>query len=312
MLALSVILPTRNPHPGRLQRTLAGLAGQTLDRAKWEFILVDNASDPPCEVAATAAAALPGFQRLEETKLGLTPARLRGIRAARGESLVFVDDDNVLAPDYLEKAATLFSANPRLAAAGGPVRPEWETSPPLWIREFHGLLALRDLGDKAKICPGGPAVRWPDFAPVGAGLVVRRSGALAYAEELDRDPARRALDRCGPRLGSGGDSDLVFTVLHAGGDVGYFPELQLTHLIPAGRFEAGYLARLNEGIMRSWVVVLRLHDQCPWPAIKPWTVPLRALRARIRDRSWKSQTHHIRWRGHVGQFRGQADIFGLK
>ena len=40
-------------------------------------------------------------------RLGLTPARLRGIRESRGELLVFVDDDNVLERDYLEVALAL-------------------------------------------------------------------------------------------------------------------------------------------------------------------------------------------------------------
>jgi glycosyltransferase involved in cell wall biosynthesis len=308
---LSVILPTRNPHPGRLHRTLAGLAAQTLDRTKWEVLLIDNASDQPWELSEELVAALPEFQRLPEAVIGLTPARLRGINAARGDVLVFVDDDNVLAPDYLAQSLRLFAEQPRLAAAGGPVRPEWETPPPDWTGEFHGLLALRDLGAEIKICPGGSGVRWPDFAPVGAGLVVRRAGTLAYADALNRDPARRALDRRGRNLGSGGDNDLVFALLHAGGDVGYFPELQLTHLIPASRLEASYLARLNEGIMRTWVAVLHLHGQCPWPAIASWTVPLRTARAWWRFQAWRSPAHRIRWRGAAGQFQGQAGLLRL-
>jgi glycosyltransferase involved in cell wall biosynthesis len=311
MLSISVILPTRNPHPGRLQRALAGLAGQTLDRAQWEVLLVDNASDRPGEVPAELATALPGFQRLSEPAIGLTPARLRGIAEAQAPLLVFVDDDNVLAPDYLAQSLRLFTEQPRLAAAGGPVRPEWETTPPEWTHEFHGLLALRDLGAEIKICHGGSGAPWPDFAPVGAGLVVRRAGAQAYAAALKRDPARRALDRRGRSLGSGGDNDLVFTLLHSGGDIGYFPELQLTHLIPASRLDAGYLARLNEGIMHTWVVVLHLHGQCPWPAIAAWTLPPRAARAWWRFQPWRSPAHRVRWRGAVGQFKGQADLLRL-
>jgi glycosyltransferase involved in cell wall biosynthesis len=309
-LLVSVVLPTRDPHPGRLNRTLAGLRAQTLPLAQWELIIVDNGSresvagrfDPSWH---------PQARIVREDEAGLTPARLRGIAEAQAPLLVFVDDDNVLAPDYLTQALRLFTEQSQLAAAGGPVRPEWETPPPNWTHEFHGLLALRDLGAETKICRGGPGARWPEFAPVGAGLVVRQAGALAYADALNRDPARRALDRRGRSLGSGGDNDLVFTLLHAGGDVGYFPKLQLTHLIPAGRLDAGYLARLNEAIMRTWVVVLQLHGQCPWPAVASWTVPLRIARAWWRFQPWRSPAHRIRWRGAMGQFQGQADLLCL-
>jgi len=305
---ISVVLPTRNPHAGRLQQTLAGLQAQSLAREEWELVVVDNGSTPPLTAARQPLLAELGARIVVEAEPGLTPARLAGIRAAHGEVLVFVDDDNVLASGHLEATARHFDSSPTLGTAGGPVIAEWEIPPPAWAREFQGLLALRDLGATPRLARGGPGAAWPDFAPVGAGLCVRRTHALAYADAVDRDPRRRALDRAGGSLASGGDNDLVFTALHAAGDVGYFPELQVTHLIPAGRLDRDYLARLNRGIMRTWVRVLALHGQCPWPAIPRWTVPLRAARARLRRRAWQSPAARIRWAGDLGQFEGQADV----
>jgi glycosyltransferase involved in cell wall biosynthesis len=244
--------------------------------------------------------------------LGLTPARLRGITEARGEVLVFVDDDNILVPDYLSNALARFRASPRLAAAGGPVSPEFETPPPAWTAEFLPLLAVHDQGPAPRLANGGPSVAWPDFAPVGAGLCLRRAAAELYARALVTDPARLSLDRRGGELTSGGDNDLVFTALHGGWDVGYFPELALTHLIPAGRLAPDYLARLNQGIQRSWVRVLALHGKKPWPAIPRWSVPLRSARAWLRVGAWRSPVHHIRWRGLHGRFLGQADIYNRR
>lgn len=304
---ITVVIPTRNPHPGRLTCTLAGLAAQTLPRAAWETVLVDNGSEPA--LPDTTVAALPSTKRVvREASIGLTPARLAGIRAAQGDVLVFVDDDNVLDPGYLAAAAECFGSRPSLGAAGGPVVPEWESSPPAWTREFHGLLALRDLSSETKIAKGGPHAPWPDFAPVGAGLAVRRTYAMAYAQAVERDPRRRQLDRSGVSLASGGDNDLVFTTLHAGGDVGYFPNLRLRHLIPSSRLAPAYLARLHRGIMRTWVQVLALHGQCPWPAIAPGSVSLRAARAYVRTRAWRGPAKKVRWAGMLGQFEGQADL----
>lgn len=306
---ISVVLPTRNPHPGRLQRTLQGLTAQSLPSDAWELLLVDNASDRAWSVPDDLAARLPGLRRLHEPRLGLTPARLCGIAAARGDVLVFVDDDNVLDPGYLATAAALFAARPTLGAAGGPVVPEWETPPPDWSAEFHGLLALRDLGPRELVAPGAASAAWPAFAPVGAGLCVRRDFATLYAADLATQPRRLALDRAGNSLASGGDNDLVFTVLHGGGDVAYFPTLRLTHLIPSGRLDAAYLARLNRGVMRTWVRVLSLHGQCPWPPVPPSTLALRVARAWFRFAAWRGPAHHIRWSGARGQFEGQADLW---
>lgn len=306
--ALSVILPTRNPHPGRLRATLEGLVAQSLPRGAWEFILVDNGS--ACAVNAMAHSEISRLQGnvVSEPVPGLTAARACGIRTARGEILVFVDDDNVLAPHYLITVAQQFAAAPCLGAAGGPVLPAWETTPPEWTREFWGLLALRERGSKIETARGSPAAPWPALAPVGAGLAIRRTFAASYVDAIERDPRRRALDRVGTSLASGGDNDLVFTALHAGADVGYFPALRVTHLIPAARLEPGYLARLNAGIQRTWVRVLALHGFQPWPPIARWTVAPRSARAWWRERAWRSAAHCIRWHGRAGRFAGQADI----
>lgn len=310
MIALSVILCTRDPHPGRLARTLAGLAKQTLQHSDWELLLIDNGSCPALWPASLPSPGpqLPNLRILSEPTPGLTPARLRGMAAAEGEVLVFVDDDNVLAPDYLACALAAFRASPRLAAAGGPVRPEFEAPPPTWASEFFGLLALHDHGATPLLATGGPSAAWPAFSPVGAGLCLRNSAGQTYTAAVQSDPHRAALDRRAGALTSGGDNDIVFTALRAGGDVAYLPALTLTHLIPASRLEASYLARLNRGIQRSWVRVLDLHGVRPWRAIPGWTLPLRAARSWLRVHAWRGPAHYVRWAGLLGRFEGQADL----
>ena len=305
-MRISVILPTRNPDPDRLAKTLAGLGAQTIPASDREILLIDNGGTPP--LTRSVAPALAGLRVARENETGLTPARLRGIAEARGDVLVCVHADPVLAPASLAAAANRCAAQPGLGAAGGPVRAEFATPPPEWTREFHGLLALHEHGAGELIATGSATAPWPAFAPVGAGLCVRRTAATSYVAALAADPSRRRLDRSGGSLASGGDNDLVFTLLHAGWDVGYFPELSLRHLIPSSRLAADYLARLNEGIQRTWVRVLSLHGHCPWRPIPPWTLPPRLARAWWRERAWASPAHHIRWRGVRGRFLGQADL----
>ena len=309
---LSVVIPTRNPHPERFRRTLEGLAAQTFEHARWETLLIDNASDQPWDPPPDLVTALPHFRRVVEPQLGLTPARLRGLAEAQGSVIVFVDDDNVLVPDYLVGVARQFESHPGLGAAGGPVLPKFESPPAEWTREFWPLLALRDSGEQSLVCRGGLGVTWPAFAPVGAGLCLRRQAAEPYLRAIANDPRRKLLDRRGAALASGGDNDIVFAALHAGWDVGYFPELSLTHLIPSNRLDPAYLGRLNEAIMRTWVLVLHIHGQCPWPAVRPWTVPLRSARAWLRTRAWTTPANRIRWMGRRGQFRGQGIIHGFE
>lgn len=310
-MELSVIIPAHNPHPGRLSRTLAGLRAQTLSAERWEAVLVDNASEPLLSLEGLHDTAPPNLRLVREPRLGLTAARRRGFTESRAPLCVLVDDDNVLNPDYLAHVTRLFAEHPRLGALGGKSLPEFEMEPPEWTREFLPLLALRDLGEQPQIAtglrpPGAARNQYPaEAAPIGAGMAIRRE---AIAPWLVEDTGAELTDRRGGELTSGGDNDLVFTILKHGWAVGYFPELALTHLIPAGRLTPEYLARLNHGIQKSWVQVLAKHDACYWPPIPRWTVPLRRLKAWFTHRAWTGGAAHIRWRGACGRFAGLAAI----
>jgi len=286
---------------------------QSAAASTWETLLVDNASSAFPADADYADSAPANLRVIGEPRLGLTSARLAGIRAAQGALIVLVDDDNVLAPGYLAEAMRLFARDPRLGAAGGKSLPEFEAPPAPWQREFLPLLAVRDLGETELVAPsfrpaGAARNQYPLCAPIGAGMVVRREAARAWAEGVERDPDRLRLDRAGLDLASGGDNDIVMTVLEHGWSVGYFPSLGLVHIIPSARLDPRYLARLNRAIQRSWVQVLASHDANPWTPIAPWTVAPRKLKAWCAHRAWRGPASRIRWQGACGHFEGRAAI----
>ena len=141
--SVSVILCTHNPRPDYLRRVLASLRGQTLPAEQWEFLLVDNASKQPLAEIWDISWHSRG-KHIREDELGLTAARLRGIQESNGKLLVFVDDDNLLAPDFLEQATAISAQFPVLGVFGaGILEPEFEVQPPLKLRSRLNLLALR-------------------------------------------------------------------------------------------------------------------------------------------------------------------------
>lgn len=300
--AVSVLIPTHNPDPVRLGRTLDGLRRQSLPSDHWELVVVDNGSTPRVD---PNLAWHPNARMVGEPKLGLTFARLAGATAAGGRVLLFVDDDNLLAPDYLAHVVEIFERCPQLGAAGGRSVPEWETEPGEWVNEFAGALALRDLGDTELLADTKAESGYPPCGPIGAGMAVRTAAWPAYVRAVQTDPGA-VTDRTGQSLTSGGDCDIVMHVFRAGWQVGYFPQLSLTHLIPCGRVQRDYLARLNEGIAKSWVQVLERHGIRVWPRVARWTVPLRKWRAYFKYRAWAGPAEYVRWRGACGQFEGRA------
>src|SRR5262249_24571966 len=142
-VSVSVIVCTHNPRRDYLDRALGALAAQSLPKPDWELLLVDNASQQ--RLADMYDIAWHERSRhVREDTLGLTSARLRGITEAVGELLVFVDDDNVLAPDFLERAQGIPRQYPHVTVFGsGTLEPEFEAEPPPELREYLHLLALR-------------------------------------------------------------------------------------------------------------------------------------------------------------------------
>ena len=102
----SVIICAHNPRKDYFRRAVEGLHQQSLSAEKWEFLLIDNASDVPL-ASLWDISWHPNARHIREEQLGLAVARRRGMREAVADLLIFVDDDNVLASDYLYKAVTI-------------------------------------------------------------------------------------------------------------------------------------------------------------------------------------------------------------
>ena len=309
---ISVIIPTHNPNQLRLQRTLSGLSKQTLPNNQWELIIIDNATPDPQYVSSFDLSWHKSSKIVVENQLGLTKARVAGIKASRGQYIIFVDDDNVLDSSYLENTVNIFYEDPKLGAIGGKSLPEFEVEPKSWVKDFWICLALRDLGEEIQnysyYNSSNAEKQYPFFAPIGAGMALLKEAAIFYVDSLAKDSNRMSLDRTGKSLQSGGDCDINLTLLEAGWGVGYFPQLQLTHLIYANRLTKDYLARLNYASSRSWIQVLDCHNIRPWKKIPQWSVLPRQLKAFFSCQAWKSSSAFIQWRGNCGMFEGLAAL----
>jgi hypothetical protein len=250
MHSASVIICSHNPRPEYLRRTLESLRVQTLDAGRWELIVVDNRSEPPLDGQIDLEWS-PNARIVREEQLGLTHARLAGIRISQGDVLVFVDDDNVLAPDFLETALRVAEEKPFLGSWSGQCKPEFESTPPEWTRRYWGNLVIREFDtDTWSNLP-----RLPDSMPCGAGLCVRRSVAMQYLRLHESGERDVVLDRTGDSLLSGGDNDLAACACDIGLGVGLISSLHLTHLIPPERLTTDYIERLVEGIYTSSAIL---------------------------------------------------------
>ncbi|MEU9608344.1 glycosyltransferase [Streptomyces sp. NPDC048057] len=116
-VALSVVVPTRD-RTTRLLLTLTALGQQTLPPDRYEVVLVNDAADATGATdLKSVLAAVPDHVPLRTAATGgRGPARARnqGAALARGEVLLFLDDDTVATPGLLD-------AHLRAHRAAGPL-----------------------------------------------------------------------------------------------------------------------------------------------------------------------------------------------
>jgi glycosyltransferase involved in cell wall biosynthesis len=305
---ISVIIPTHNPHPGRLAATLLGLDAQTLPDELWEVVLVDNASASPVELNWCLQYLTRPIRIVRELQLGLSSARRCGLLSGQTDLFAFCDDDNILAADYLERTIQYFASSPEVGVAGGRSLPVYAETLPEWYREGIAPLGCRDLGDETLMFSASDyKIRreYPAFAPIGAGMVFRKTAMVSWLNSVGRNGIT---DRKGDSLSSAGDCDMVLCALDAGWAVAYWPDLSLQHLIPPSRVTAEYLARISRCAFRDFIKVLDIHGIRPWPAISGWTLPFRVGKAWLKFKPWQSAIHQIQYATAVGQFEGRAAI----
>jgi glycosyltransferase involved in cell wall biosynthesis len=139
---LSVVIPTFN-RKDSLQKTLDGLARQALPADQYEVVVVsDGSTDGTDALLRQYAEAAPYVLRsIAQPNGGPARARNNGIETARGEVVVFLDDDVEPAPEFLAVHAARH-ANQNDTVVIGPMLPDpalrWQE--PAWIAWEHAML----------------------------------------------------------------------------------------------------------------------------------------------------------------------------
>lgn len=255
---ISVVICAHNPRLDYFEEMLESLKTQCLDFKKWELFIIDNASDFNIEDKVNLSWH-PSARVIKENKLGLTIARLRGIKESVAEMIVFVDDDNILAENYLEQALIISTQREYLGAWGGRITPRFEEPPADWTKRYWQYLAIREFDeDKWSNLP-----HQHETTPCGAGLCVRRCVAQSYLKAVETEPKRATLGRAGKSLASCEDIDIAFLACKTGLGTGKFTALQLTHIVPTQRLQEDYLLRLVEGIAYSSTILAALWNELP-------------------------------------------------
>ena len=118
---VSVILPTHN-RSRLLRRAVASVVAQ--DYSNWEILIIDDGSSDDTPAVIDRLTNELGDQRIRAMRInpsGVCAARNHGLKAARGELISYLDDDNTMHPLWLKAVVWALSQRPEVDVVYGGI-----------------------------------------------------------------------------------------------------------------------------------------------------------------------------------------------
>lgn len=209
-----------------IESLLKGDAAQ----ATYEVLVIDNCSTDHTKELFESVGFPAHVRYIFEPQLGLSYARNRAIQEARGEFVLFLDDDALASASWIREVVKIFDMDPEIGCVGGKIVPIWEGGRPDWIPDdFISLYSILDFS-KETVEMSEPHI------PFGANVSFRKS----IFKEIQ--PFRTDLGRIGNNLLSGEESDLIGRI-RAKYKIYYNPYAAVEHKISKSRLNKRWLLR---------------------------------------------------------------------
>lgn len=241
----SIITCSHNPDLEIFKKLINSLINiQTTQDVDFEWIIIDNNSIMPIRELALIDIDLLNIKDLKiinEHKPGLTNARLCGIKNAKYDWIIFLDDDNEPQSDYLLEVNKLIHSFNDVACWGpGEINVKYTNNKTKkWLKFKKNI--YQDKHFKEVRYANTPY--WNDLYPFGSGLICSKYVLNEYSSNVINGNYSLT-DRLGKDLTSGGDIQIVLTAIKLGFKAGVSGTLAINHLINYEKTKFKYLRKL--------------------------------------------------------------------
>jgi glucosyl-dolichyl phosphate glucuronosyltransferase len=173
MMFVTVAICTWNRAP-LLDKTLTQFRALKIPAGvEWELVVVNNNSTDETDAVIEKHCRFLPIRRLFQPEPGKSHAANLAVASARGELILWTDDDVLVDPDWLAEYVQAAHQHPQATFFGGTITPWFEVNPPRWIaRHFVTLrycFAAIDLGP-ALLDLGPKGIQ---ELPIGANMAMR-------------------------------------------------------------------------------------------------------------------------------------------
>jgi glycosyltransferase involved in cell wall biosynthesis len=179
MARVSVVVPFHNAEQ-YLAEAIASVRAQTFE--DWELLLVNDASsDTSPQIALAASVADPRIRLLTAgagTPVRAAAARNRGIEAASGEFVTFLDADDLYLPEKLARDIELLDRHPDVAMVYGPTEWFWDDANSASVKRENMRREAGVTHDPGSLL--SPVLLWNEWqVPCTCSVALRRADLLA-------------------------------------------------------------------------------------------------------------------------------------
>ncbi len=228
----SIIIPTYN-RAFLLEKSIISLQKQNYPSSLYEIVIVDNASfDNTKKIAEKfLSSENPSIRYMYEQNPGSNFARNTGAFHAKGNILVFIDDDAFADPSWLYWLSQAFLENDDILVVNGKIELEWEKPKPAWIpQKYESYLGCnshlgsnkRDIKISEPVFEGNLAIRRNEFF-LAKGFDIQYG---MVASKIGANDGTRLIDQ-----------------LHRLGKVIYQPEAIVYHFVPVSKTQPSYFLK---------------------------------------------------------------------
>lgn len=255
---ISVIIPTRN-RSDLLGSCLESIRHQS-PKVDFEVLVINNgSSDTTQDVIKDYQSKMPNLTGIFAPEPGLHTGRHAGMIAAKGELLVFADDDIEALPSWLSSIEDAFK-NPDVAMVGGNNYPMFLESPPSWLlslwnrptfRGYKSISSLSVIEFTRYITEISPYLIW------GCNFAIRKD-VLLKAGGFHPDGMPKELIR----FRGDGETHVSHYVAESGMKCVFHPGASIHHKVTPERMTHAYFHQrgFNQGVSDSYTQ-LRQQDR---------------------------------------------------